>query len=141
MAGFEMAAIFRGRHIGAKRFSRCIPAHPCLAAQSHEWQPATAKSFSGSSTRDMVPVMQASTYATTLHPTVAAAATNLLDFSRKVASGVHPAVVTDAIHARRRKQSSQMPHGAMCKKHRHTLSQKEEHETLYSQALPMFFNA
>ena len=89
-----------------------------------------------------VQVMKAPTYATTRHPTVATAATNPLDFSRKVASsGVHPAAVTDAIHAHRQKLSSQMPHGAMCTKKPLYILTKKEHETLYSQALPMFFNA
>ena len=40
-----MAAVLCGTHIGAKRFSRCMPAHPCLAAQSHEWQSALQSSF------------------------------------------------------------------------------------------------
>ena len=40
-----MAAVLRGRHIGAKRFSRCIPAHPYLVAQSHEWQSALQSRF------------------------------------------------------------------------------------------------
>lgn len=86
--------------------------------------------------------MKAPTYATTRHPIVATVATNPLDFSRKVASsGVHPAAVTDAIHAQRQKLSSQMPHGAMCTKKPLYILTKKEHETLYSQALPMFFNA